>query len=45
VCCTQVSAALEEAAAARKNVEQQVRAAQQAVRDAEAAYKQKVGAK
>jgi hypothetical protein len=39
-----VSAALEEAIAARKNVEQQVKAAQQSVREAEAAYK-KVGAR
>lgn len=38
----QVSAALEEAAAVRKNVEQQFKSAQQAVREAEAAYKQKV---
>ena len=46
-CCVvrQVSAALDEAAAVRKNVEQQVKSAQQAVRDAEAAYKQKVGAR
>jgi hypothetical protein len=37
-----VSAALEEALAARKALEQQARAAAQAVREAEAAYKQKV---
>jgi hypothetical protein len=41
----QVSAALEEAVAARKSVEQQFKAAQQALREAEAAYKQKVGAR
>jgi hypothetical protein len=41
----QVAAALEEAVSVRKGVEQQFKSAQQAVREAEAAYKQKVGAR
>lgn len=45
VCLLQVAAALEEAVGIRKGVEQQFKSAQQAVRDAEAAYKQKVGAR
>lgn len=38
--CPQVSAALEEAAAVRKGLEQQAKAAAQAVREAQAALKQ-----
>lgn len=45
VCRWQVSAALDEAGAARKAAEQQLKQAQQAVKDAETAYRQKVAAR
>lgn len=40
-----MSAALDEAGAARKAAEQQLKQAQQAVKDAETAYRQKVAAR